>query len=252
MKELIIFNCNQKVKGIIEYIEESNKDRVYYDKILLIVQDKELWDKNKKWHPNLKDKTFLEIKYGSPTDESLLENIEINKAKAAMILTDPNHGQYTDAPSALTAMFIENKNPDIHTVVELLESSNRRHLDALHIIDEIICLGEVSEKMITQSAITHGVENIFNTLLTPKKNTPEIFIKKIPNTFIGKSFKDIFINTIKHNKKITPIGYINIKIKKENNNQIKELRYNVNPKTEYFFKKDDEIIYLGIKENFKL
>jgi len=144
-------------------------------------------------------------------------------------------------------MFIESKK-DIHTVVELIESSNQKHLDSRgNIINEVVCLGDISEKMIAQSAITYDVKSIFDTLLTFKKNTPEIFIKKIDQNNINKTFTDLFFHYVEKNSKKILIGYL----KYEKTDNSTKYLYFVNPKKDdklYNLKKEDKIIFLGLKK----
>ena len=101
--------------------------------------------------------------------------------------------------------------------------------------------------MIAQSAITYDVKSIFDTLLTFKKNTPEIFIKKIDQNNINKTFTDLFFHYVEKNSKKILIGYL----KYEKTDNSTKYLYFVNPKKDdklYNLKKEDKIIFLGLKK----
>ncbi|MDM8517346.1 NAD-binding protein, partial [Desulfobacterales bacterium HSG16] len=121
---VVICNCNDKVRVI---VEELHNDATHKPlDVVLIVQDEDLWDKNPEWHPRIDEssETIFKVLFGYPTDLELLQSAGIQKARAAVILADPNHGLKADAPSTLTAIAIEKQNPQVHTVMDLILSVN--------------------------------------------------------------------------------------------------------------------------------
>jgi len=202
---VVICNCNEKVKTIVEELQNSTVQAAL--DVVLIVQDPELWQKNPQWHPVIIGSARFIVIYGSPTDEHILQKAQISKARAAIILADPKHGKLADAPSSLNAIAIERANPQVHTVMELLASINRSHIEKSE-VNEIICLGEISEKLIASSCITPGVTNLFENLLTTEDGTPQIFIDFIPQRAKQMSFRQLSKRFILHEAPFTVIGFI--------------------------------------------
>ena len=176
---VVICNCNNKVKYI---VEELQTDTEHLDAVL-IVQDAKLWAAHPGWH----SQSIRKIIVGCPTDAAVLHSAGINQAQAAIILADPNHGQLADAPSTLTSIAIEKQNPQVHTVMELILSVNQRHLKNT-IVNEIVCLGDISEKLLAHSCITPGIKNIFENLLTTEPESPQIFMPSLPEHLFGLSY----------------------------------------------------------------
>lgn len=202
---IIICNCNEKVKNIVEELQAGASNSPPH--VVLLVQDRDLWEMNANWQPHLRFPERFTIMYGCPTDQSSLRRAGIKTARAAIILADPNHGELADAPSTLTAMAIEQENPHVHSVMELLQSVNRLHLHSTE-VNEIICLGDISEKLIAQSCISPGVKNIFQNLLTAEEGTPQIFVLPLPNSGSGKTYRELCRTLIRKNCPGILIGYV--------------------------------------------
>lgn len=185
---VVICNCNEKVRAIVEELHKNAAQES--SDIVLLIQDRNLWQSNPSWHPRQTGTAKIVTLYGSPFDKECLEAACIQKAKAAIILADPNQGQLADAQSTLMAVAIEKQNPQVHTIQELILSINREHLKAMN-VDEVVCLGEISEKLIAQSCITPGVKNIFEDLLTTADGTPQIFLPLLEPALSGMSFREI-------------------------------------------------------------
>ncbi len=200
---VVICNCNDKVKTIVEELQNGGDLDV-----VLIVQDRNLWEDNPDWYPDVRNTacSFITM-VGCPTDVDILQRAQISRAKAAIILADPNQIGMADAPSTITAIAIEKQNPQVHTVMELILSVNRRHLEATE-VNEIVCLGDISEKLIAQSCITPGVKNIFENLLTTDERTPQIFIPELTENLAGSSFRDLSRLAILNEAPFILIGFL--------------------------------------------
>ncbi len=202
---VVICNCNEKVRSIVGELQAGTSHKPL--DIVLLVQDRHLWEKNPTWHPEEKRGLMFIVLYGSPFDEELLFNANIKKAKAAIILADPKQGDLADAHSTLTAVAIEKQNPQVHTVQELILSINREHLKALN-VDEVVCIGEMAEKLIAQSCITPGVKNIFENLLSTGVGTPQILLPEITEEISGKSYREISRMCILGDAPFIIIGFV--------------------------------------------
>ncbi|MDY0131095.1 MAG: NAD-binding protein [Desulforegulaceae bacterium] len=184
---VIICNVNSNLKSIADELLYGSRER--YFKLTIIIQDENIIKNHPEWCPS--EGENLRFIYGSPVKKEILEQAGVRDCGAAIILSDPNYGDYADAPSALTAMAIETINPAVHTVMELLNSSNREFID-FNIINEAVCLGDMTEKLLAQNSFNPGVIEIFDNLLTSGKGTPEIFLVKVPEELKDKSFYEIY------------------------------------------------------------
>ncbi len=203
---VVILNVNDKVGTIIDELRMgSNRKGIH---IVLVVQDATLWEENPEWRPSIEcEHSELEIIVGYPTDPEILQRAGVDRAKAAVILADPKHGDMADAPSTLTALAIEKQNPKIHTVMELLLSVNRAHLEATE-VNEVICFGEISENLIAQSCISPGVKNIFERLLTAEEGAPHLFVSELPKSLYRKTFRQLFRKAVENSAPFIIVGYI--------------------------------------------
>ncbi len=202
---VVICNCNEKVKTIVEELQSETAITPF--DIVLLIQDKELWENNPKWHPKKNNAAQFILLYGDPFEQAILATACIEQARSAIILADPNHGQLADAQSTLMAVAIEKQNPQVHTIQELILSINKTHLKAMN-VDEVVCLGEISEKLIAQSCITPGVKNIFENLLTTEDGTTQVFLPPIGPELKGLTFKGIARKCIQKNAPFIVMGYI--------------------------------------------
>ncbi len=134
---VVICNCNDKIRAIVEDLQAGTAHDVL--DVALIVQDNTLWESHMEWHPRCRDDAIFKTIFGCPTDKTVLNQAGISRARAAIILSDPLHGELADAPSTLTAIAIERENPQVHTIIELIHSVNRGHLETTA-VNEVICL----------------------------------------------------------------------------------------------------------------
>ncbi len=252
---VVICNCNEKVRAIVEELHMDATGKPY--DIVLLIQDKTLWESNPEWHPRETDRARFIIVHGSPFDRDVLKTARIEKARAAIILADPNQGQLADAQSTLMAVAIEKQNPQVHTIQELILTTNRDHLKAMN-VDEVICLGEISEKLIARSCISPGVKNIFENLLTTGRGTPQIFLQELGPELAGLSFRKIARASIESKAPFVVIGYLlpfpDAAPKKEGNNQIGSVMV-INPKyqaKDLALAETDKLILIGYEQPVSL
>ncbi len=125
---------------------------------------------------------------GDPTSDRVLERANIARADTAIVLADMRDPEHADTRSVLIALAIEAIEPEVHTVVELLKSRNRIHFRHTS-VDEVICIDELAEKLIAQSALTHGLSEVFIRLLTATEDTNEVYIIDVPPPFVGKPYR---------------------------------------------------------------
>ncbi|MGM0418912.1 MAG: TrkA-related ion transporter [Thermodesulfobacteriota bacterium] len=201
---VVICNANKNLKNIVNELINNSRNKKY--EITIIIPDKEFWLENKNLHPDLEVDQY-NVVYGDPGDPETLKNLNVHNFGAAVILADPRHGDLADAASTLVAMEIERLNPEIHTVMELINSVNREYID-FSIINEVVCLGDITEKLIAQSCYHPGSMDVFDELLSSEQGTPQVFLPKIPYFLKNKTYKDIYTLMVKHKKPFIPAGFV--------------------------------------------
>jgi Trk K+ transport system NAD-binding subunit len=203
---VVICNCNEKVRRIVAELHGSSQGA---PEIVLLVQDEALWRDNPRWHPPAADDgeaPRFYVVHGCATEVEALSRARIAKARAAIILADPRQGQLADPRSTLVAIAIERQNPQVHTVMELISSQNRIHVRSSE-VNEIICLGEITEKLIAQSCISPGVKQVFDHLLSSAASTNQLFVLPLPEELAGSSFRQIARLAVERRAPFVVCGY---------------------------------------------
>lgn len=207
---IVICNCSEQVRRIVAELHAAAV--MEKPDVVLVVQDAALWRSHPEWHPEKKngytqEHFFVLIREAGPAHQANLSAASISTARAAIILADPRQGKLADARSTLVAMALEQQNPDVHTVMELISSVNREHLRATE-VNEVVCVGEIAERLIAQSCITPGVKNIFESLLVNKPGTNSIYIMQLPKSLAGTSYRELVRRAIMAKAPFGFIGFI--------------------------------------------
>jgi hypothetical protein len=180
--------------------------------IVLVVQDPGLWENHPQWRPEpdndfTRDHFYVLLDEGGPASAENLQRAGIAAARAAVILADPLQEDLADARSTLVALAIERQNPEIHTVMELIRSINRVHLRSTE-VNEVVCVGDMAEKLIAQSCITPGVKNIFTDLLINAQDSNRIFILPLPRSLQGISYRELARRAIRAHAPFVLCGFV--------------------------------------------
>jgi Trk K+ transport system NAD-binding subunit len=126
---------------------------------------------------------------GDPLQQEYLLQAMITKAHSAIILAD-EESPNPDTANFMLAASIERINPEVHTIVEISESSYLEHFHGTG-VDEMICINEIAEKIISQSCLTHGLSALYLHLLTASEETNEIYILPAPEVTHGHTYRDV-------------------------------------------------------------
>ena len=127
---------------------------------------------------------------GDPTSDKILARANIAQADTAIVLSDPREGEYADTKSVLIALAIEAIEPRVHTIAELLHSRSRIHLRYTQ-VDEVVCVDELTEKLLAQAALTHGLSEFYTHLLTATEDTNEVYVVDVPESCVGRTYREI-------------------------------------------------------------
>jgi voltage-gated potassium channel len=127
---------------------------------------------------------------GDPADREILERADIRGARTAIILADDKNTENADSKSILIQLAIDSINPNVHTIVELVKSSSEMYFKYTH-VNEIICLEQLAEKLLSQAALTPGLSEVYMNLLTQSLDTNEIYLEELPDSFVGRSYEEV-------------------------------------------------------------
>ncbi len=137
-------------------------------------------------------KTTVRFLRGDPTLDSDLERASVKDALSVIILADESHGMHddatTDARTVLTALAVESVNPNVYTIAEVRDPSNRRHF-ARTKCDEIVASSELAGGLLARTALNPGVGQAIATLMRLDESA-EMYVIPAPAGWVGKSFDE--------------------------------------------------------------
>jgi len=202
------------------------------------------------------DSDKVDFVRGYPWKKEDLIRAGIPKADTAIILTDITSKKTTnpDADALMITLSIESLNRGVHTCVQLLSSENKIHLENAN-ADEIICLDQIGGSLTVFSALNHGVSRVVSELMNFDRGSEFYRCKqKIPNNYIGKSFREIGKQLL--DKKMiliaietTKDGYI---LKECSNDWIHSSGEGrvmlINPQVEYKLRENDNLFIISESE----
>ena len=177
---VVICNWNRKGQAI---ISELHSDVITDQRLVVIVTDKQLPKRiGMAWRG-------VFTVDGNPLEREYLLQAMINKAHSAIVLAD-EESPNPDTTNFMLAAAIEQINPDVHTIVEISESAYLGHFAGTG-VDEMICISEIAEKIISQSCLTHGLSALYLHLLTASKETNEVYIVPAPQVAHGRTYREV-------------------------------------------------------------
>ncbi len=176
---------------------------------------------------------------GDPADKEILERADVKRAKTVIILADEENLEKSDSKAILIVLAIDAINPNVHVIVELLSSNSEMYFQYTH-ANEIVCLEQLSEKLLAQSALTPGLSQVYMDLLTQSADTNEIYQEPVPESFIGRKYREVEAEIIAiDDKDIILIGFATTDAKRQNDrkvlnhtgNTIEEKKVIINPRS---------------------
>jgi Trk K+ transport system NAD-binding subunit len=72
----------------------------------------------------------------------------------------------------------------------MVKSSSEMYFQYTH-VNEIICLEQLVEKLLSQAALTPGLSEVYMNLLTQSADTNEMYLEEVPEPFIGKTYEEV-------------------------------------------------------------
>lgn len=178
---------------------------------------------------------------GNPSRDDNLRKAGIMNADTAIITVDRKSDD-PDAKTILTALAVESLNSEVYTCVELENPENEKHLRHAH-VDEIVCLGRLSQNLLVHSSLSHGLSLLFSELVT--HNFGQEFYKiPVPNRFVGEPFPHAIKRLIEEEGVI--LTSVEKNMKDEHGNYKMEIL--VNPGYDTVLEKGDNIFVIAKEE----
>lgn len=145
---------------------------------------------------------------GDFTKPEVLRKAHAHRCESAIVLSDlesvGNNDKIADWQTILAVLAIENINSKIHTAAELINNSNRVHLEHAG-VDEIIIRGEFSGNILSRVSQNRGLSKVISTMLNVGDGA-ELYKIKCPENYKKSSYGEIH-NKLYKEKFTSLIGY---------------------------------------------
>lgn len=176
---IIICEWNHRSRAI---IKELRADTQTQDVPLILIADIE--------EKPIDDANLFFVR-GMVTEETLVK-ANLAKARTIVVLGDDTvETTARDAKVVLTTLTIESMNPQVYSVVELVDKTNEQHCLRAN-ADEIIVGSELSSHLIASAASNHGISKVVSELLSSRYGN-EFHSMPVPEDMIGSKFLDVFV-----------------------------------------------------------
>ncbi|HWP95452.1 MAG TPA: NAD-binding protein [Syntrophomonadaceae bacterium] len=174
----VICSYNYKAESIVKEIQKELPDA----KIVLIADREE--------NPMIHKEGVYFVR-GDSAREAILEMAHVSKASTVIILADSvMSDQLADAHSVLTTLAVKELNPTCRVVAESLDPENTHHLTHAG-ADEIVCIGDITARLISRSSIHRGMTHLVAELMSSNSGN-ELYSVETPDHLVNLRFEDAF------------------------------------------------------------
>lgn len=163
----IICSYNFKVPSIIKEIKNELTDC----KIVLVADREE--------NPLPAEESVYFVR-GNSSREATLEQANVGKARTVIVVAEQSMEDHlADAHTVLTTLTARELNPSCRLVAESLEPENSHHL--IHAgADEIVCVGDITAKLLSRTSIHKGMTNLISELMSNSSGS-EFYSAPLPD-----------------------------------------------------------------------
>lgn len=128
-----------------------------------------------------------------PVSDETLKRANLTAAKNVIILgNDQLDASIRDAAVVLSTLTIETLNPNVYTIVELVDPANAITCYRAK-ADEVIISSELSSMLISQAALNHGISKVVSELLSLQTGHNKLYKVPLPLANAGQTFLDTFM-----------------------------------------------------------
>jgi len=131
----------------------------------------------------------VEFVKGDPTQDEALIRAGIKRARSAIVLSDlTKPANEADSEALMIILAVESLNREVHSCVQIVNSSNKIHFERAH-ADEIICLDQLGGNLVVASALNPGISKVVSELLTFDSGSEFYrYQETLSEDLIGKEF----------------------------------------------------------------
>jgi voltage-gated potassium channel len=178
---------------------------------------------------------------GDPTRDEDLRKAGIMHANTAIITLDRSSDN-PDAKAILIALAVESLNRDVYTCVELENPENEKHLVHAH-VDEIVCLGRLSQNLLVHSSVDHGLSRLYSELVTYDIGY-EFYKISVPRQYVGDSFPTALKRLLDEEDAIL------VAVDRKSMDEYGETEMNIliNPGPDFILQEEDNIFVIAREE----
>jgi voltage-gated potassium channel len=217
---IIICEWNHRTKSILKELRSDPKAKELPIVLIADLEEKPVQDDN------------LIFIRGVVNEESL-KMASLAEATTIIILGDDTMEATTrDAKVVLTTLTVESMNPEVYSIVELVDKANEPHCRRAS-ADEIIVGSELNSHLIASAACDHGISRIISELLSSRYGN-ELYSMTVPDELAGSKFIDVFIS-MKTDQNITVFG-----VQKGQGGE-----FISNPDSEYIIESEDYLLVIS-------
>ena len=182
---IIICEWNHRAKAVLKELRSDSQTENQPIVLIADIEEKPV------------DDPLLVFVRGIVNEESL-KKANLAEANTIIILGDDRvETTARDAKVVLTTLTVESINPEVYSVVELVDKANEPHCKRAN-ADEIIVGSELNSNLIASAASDHGISRIVSELLSSRYGN-ELYSMSVPREMIGLSFFDVFVAMKKDN-----------------------------------------------------
>lgn len=179
-KHLILCEWNHRSSSVLKEIRADSKTLKMPVVLIADINEKPV------------DDPLLVFISGAVNEESL-EKANIQEASTVVVLGDDSlDATSRDAKAVLTTLTIESLNPDVYTVVEIVNKANEQHCVRAN-ADEIIVGSELSSHLIATAATDHGMSTIVSEIISARYGN-DLFSVAAPGRFVDKPFLEVMMS----------------------------------------------------------
>ncbi len=139
---------------------------------------------------------------GNPSEESVLERAAIKDAEVTIIPLDWRITSDTlkDSVNTLIMLAVEARSEKTYSCVEIVRRDSKRHLSRTR-ADEVVCVGDLSLRLLTQAALNHGLSWFLSDVLSIGSES-KVHKEALPSTLAGLTFRQLFLLLNEHLEEI--------------------------------------------------
>ncbi len=195
----IICGWKRDMGTFLHEVMEKNKSFLPSEFVLINTAEPQLID-NLRMEPQFKHINFIN---GDHIDEQILNRANVRYARKVLVLADrliSGSIQEIDSRTVMAIITIKSMAKRVYTCAELLDAKFERYLRFSN-CDEIVLSSENNRSLLANASSGSGISHVISELLNVHAEA-SIITAEIPNTFIGKSFDELFHYLIEKNHSI--------------------------------------------------